>query len=346
MRQQLTGLLTALILSIVPAAFSQTLPAQEAPEPSPTLPLSPTNSPAGNLTTQADHEESWTELALDKSGLAANQFSAVLLGKYEEPDYTREYWRVQWRPGDPIDMYIVLPHGISKPSVILYLYDYRFDTERFRSDVWCKAATQGGFAAVGFTSALSLQRQHAPRPMKEWFVSQLQEALSTSTHDVQMVLNYLASRGDLDVSHVGMYGQGSGGAIAVLAAAVDPRIVDLDLLNPWGDWPQWLKDSAQVPDEERSTYLTPTFLQGVAGMDPVLYLPHLKLNGLRVQQIMDDPVTPPSARDKIAAAVPHPGDLVQYKDGMAHYSAWRQEGLNGWLREQLRPATERASRNE
>jgi acetyl esterase/lipase len=73
--------------------------------------------------------------------------------------------------------------------------------------------------------------------MNKWFVSELQEALATSTHDVQMVLNYLAKRGDLDMSRIGMFGQGSGGAIAILSAAADSRIVALDVLDPWGDWP-------------------------------------------------------------------------------------------------------------
>src|ERR1035441_1223230 len=51
-----------------------------------------------------------------------------------------------------------------------------------------------------------------------------QLSLALTVHDVQMVLNYLETRGDLDMSRVGMFGQGSGGAIAVLAAAADSRI--------------------------------------------------------------------------------------------------------------------------
>ena len=36
-----------------------------------------------------------------------------------------------------------------------------------------------------------------------WTVSELQEALSASIHDVQMVLTYLSSRTDLDQSRIG-----------------------------------------------------------------------------------------------------------------------------------------------
>lgn len=290
-------------------------------------------------------KENWAVLPLAKSGLNPLAFNAVLLQKVDQPTYTRELIRLEWRMGDPIEMYVVRPRGVEKPPVILYLYNYISDTDRFLNPSWCKQATQGGFAAVGFVSALSGQRFHAPRPMKEWFVSEMQEALGTSTHDVQMILNYLALRPDLDATKVGMFGQGSGGAIAVLAAAVDPRIVALDLVDPWGDWPDWLKGSRQIPEDERAAYLQPEFLQKVSTLDPVTYLPQLKLNALRIQQIMDDPVTPPAAKDKIAAAATKPTEVVRYPDVAAHVKEWQTDGLSGWLRERMRPHVILASKS-
>jgi len=304
--------------------------------------LSPNSAVVGNLTVPRTHAEDWIALPLDKSGLDPKLFNAVLLSKAEQPTYTRELIRMEWRSGDPIEVTIVIPHGVARPPVILFLYDYTSDTDRFHNDGWCKRATQGGVAAVGFVSALSGQRFHAPRLLTAWFVSEMQEALTTSTHDVQMVLNYLALRNDLDAKSVGMFGQGSGGAIAVLAASVDPRIVALDLLNPWGDWPDWLKDSKQIPEKERAVYLKPQFLQSVSTLDPVTYLPQLKLKSLRIQQVMDDQVTPQAAKDKIAAAVSNPDEVVRYKDVVEHESVWRVSGLSGWLRKQLRPSPEQA----
>jgi len=139
-------------------------------------------------------------------------------------------------PWRPIDLYVIRPLGVEKPSVGVFLLDYTFDTGIFQTDYWCSQAKQNGLAIVGFGSALSWQLFRAPRPLKQWFVSELQEALSTSTHDVQMLLNYLEARKDLDMNHVGMYGQGSGGAIAILAATTDLRITALDVTDPWGDW--------------------------------------------------------------------------------------------------------------
>jgi acetyl esterase/lipase len=279
--------------------------------------------------------EDWSVLRVDSASL--QPVSVALIGYVEHPEYTMELLRVEWRHSDPIDLYVVTPHGVKNPPVVLYLYGYPADSDLFRGEGWCKRVTQDGFAAVGFASALTGQR-YANRPMKEWFVSELQESLGSTVHDVQMILNYLASRGDLDVSHVGMFGQGSGGAIAVLAAQADPRISALDLLNPWGDWSDWLKSSPQVPEAERARYLTPEFLKRVENLDPILYLPKLNLKDLRIQQVMDDPVTPAIAKQKIAASVRYPEQLVQYNDTSAYRDAWRVSGLPEWIHKQLRPS--------
>jgi hypothetical protein len=291
----------------------------------------PTPAPAA-----AKRAEDWNVLSVDPATL--QPLSYAVIGTTETADFTRELLRVQWRVADPIDLYVVKPHGVEKPPVVLYLYSYPSDTDRFRDDGWCRRATQDGFAAVGFVSALTGQR-YAYRPMREWFVSELQESLGASTHDVQMILNYLARRGDLSVQQVGMLGQGSGGAIAVLAAEADPRIAVLDLLNPWGDWPDWFRTSPQVPDQERAAYLQPEFLKRVANLDPVLYLPHLHLKALRVEQVMDEPITPNDAKQKIGAAVQPPDQLVRYADEKEHMVSWRVTGLSGWIHSQLRPAS-------
>jgi cephalosporin-C deacetylase-like acetyl esterase len=152
-----------------------------------------------------------------------------------------------------------------------------------------------------------------------------------------MILNYLATRDDLDMKHVGMLGHGSGGSVAILAAAADPRIVALHVIDPWGDWPDWLKGSKQIPEAERATYLKPKFLEDVANLDPVLYLPQCKCKALRIEQLTNDPVTPPVARDKIAGAAPRTDVVQRYPDRSAEVQAWGPSGVSTWLAAQLKP---------
>ena len=130
-----------------------------------------------------------------------------------------------------------------------------------------------------------------------------------------MILDYLASRGDLDINRVGMFGDGSGASIAIMAAAVDPRIKVLDLLNPWGDWPDWFAKSTLVPESERADYLKPGFLKTVEGVDPVKWLPELTSQTVRLQYIKDGvPVTPPAVKERIASVVPGNVKVTSYQD--------------------------------
>ncbi len=269
--------------------------------------------------------------------------------KYEDPlpptqlvpvdGITRELVQLTWRPWDIIDLYVMKPAGVKNPPVILYLYSFPTDTDRFKVEEFAKLATRNGFAAVGFLSAMTGQRFH-DRPTKEWFVSELQEALVTSTHDVQLVLDYLDKRGDLDMSRVGIFADGSGGSIAILTASVDPRIKALDLFDPWGDWPDWMAHSRLIQiEDERKTYMQPEFLKKVANFDPVNYLPQLKTQAIRLQFLDTDGITTKTPRKHMEEAAPPQAKIVHYADGKEAVKAAGENGeLFDWLKEQLVPA--------
>jgi hypothetical protein len=277
--------------------------------------------------------EDWSSLSLANSELIAER---PLLGeKVENAQFTRELWQVKWRQGDPIDLCVIRPRGVAKPPVILYLYSYPSETEIFRGDHYCADVTKDGFAAIGFVSALNGHR-YTYRPMKQWFVSELQEALGSSVHDVQMILNYLSTRDDLDMSRVGMFGVGSGATIAILAAAADPRIKTIDVIDPWGDWPDWMTKSSLIPERERPNYVKPEFLKKVAPLDPVQWLPQLKSQRIRVQQVLDDSVTPRVVQQRIKAATPRTAQIVSFDTTQQFSSAASGGKLLQWVKDQLR----------
>ena len=230
------------------------------------------------------------------------QTAAPLVGEVDEhAGYTREIVRVQWREGDPIDLFIVKPTGKTMTPVVLFLYSWPGDTGRFFSDAWCRTVTQRGIAAVGFVSALTGGRYH-DRPWKQWFVSELPEAFTKSVHDVQMILNYLETRHDLDTARVGMFGQGSGGTIALLAASVEPRLKAVDVIDPWADWPDWYAASPIVPSSQHDQLNRPEFVQSLQALDPVKVLPTLAPDRVRVQEATLNPVNPAPAKAKLRIA--------------------------------------------
>ncbi len=180
--------------------------------------------------------------------------------------------------------------------------------------------------------------------MREWFISEMPEALVESVHDVQMVLQYLDQRHDLDAQRVGMFGTGSGATISILASAIDPRIQALDALQPWGDWPDWMAKSSIIPETERPDYVKPQFLASVAPFDPLQWADRLQAKAVRVQFVLDDPITPPTVVRKLKAALPNSVQVVEYGTKRQQYEVLRGGRSFEWVKDQLRsPAV--ASRN-
>ncbi len=279
--------------------------------------------------------EDWNTLKIPTNIQAADPTPPTVK---EFPEFTRELVQVAWRPADIIDLYIVKPKGVKNPPVILYLYSFPSDEERFKNDDFAKLTSQYGFASVGWVSALTGSRFH-DRPMKEWFVGDLQEALATSVHDVQLILNYLDKRGDLDMSRVGMFGDGSGASIAIMAASVDPRIKALQLFGTWGDWPDWIAKSKFIQlEDERAAYLKPEFLKKVENLDPVKYLPQLKNQGLKLEYLDTDSVTPLVARQRIEKAAPLDSVIIEYASPKEFMGVAGTHGeMFDWLKQQLVP---------
>ena len=276
--------------------------------------------------------EDWTTPALTSSHLKPVQPLRI---PQEGDGYTVELLQVQWRWGDPLDLYVIKPAGVKNPPVILNLYGFPADTDPYKNEIFQKELIKDGFAAVGFVSALTGHRYH-DRPMKEWFLSDLQECLGTTAHDVQMVLNYLETRGDLDMSRVGMFGQGSGATIAVLASAVDPRIKVLDVLDPWGDWPAWMATSPFPPEDERPDYVKPEFLKKAATMETLDWLPKIQAKKFRLQQDLFETDTPKPVKEKLRSAVPTGTIIALYKTLPEFTAAFPHSTNLQWMKHELR----------
>jgi Dienelactone hydrolase family len=297
----------------------------------PSLPLG--IDPAKRIPLYETIQEDWSSLAIGVSQLKPEP---PLEAQTDQGNgFTRTLVQMKWRPGDPLDVYVVLPKGVKNPPVVLYLYGYKDDTDRFKDNRWCERVTNGGFAAVGFVSALSGHRFH-DRPMRQWFVSELQESLGSTVHDVKFILDYLAQRGDIDMNRVGMFGQASGGAIAILSAAADPRIKAVDVLDPWGDWPVWLEQSwVATQDPDHAGFSDPEFLKKVAPLEPVKWLPTLKNTRIRIQQVMDNDATPDPCKDALKKAAPKQAEVVRYEHASQFVDAASNGKLFGWIKVQL-----------
>jgi hypothetical protein len=323
--------------SAAPAQAQPQAPPQQTADPTdgmkrPSLP--PDFDPQSGLPMYETIQEDWSSLQIGASKLDPE---LPLVAQIDEGDsFTRTLVQVKWRPGDPLDLYVILPKGVKNPPAVLYLYGFKDDTDRFKDNGWCEHATRGGTAAIGFVSALSGHRFHG-RPMEQWFVSELQESLGSTVHDVKFILDYLAQRGDIDMNRIGMFGQASGGAIALLAAAADPRIKAVDVLDPWGDWPVWLAKSPVLQnDPHGANFVKPDFLKKVAPLDPVKWLPTLQSTHVRIQQVMDNEATPDECKNALRKAAPKNAEVVRF-DRVSDLAKTADQGrLFDWIKAELK----------
>jgi dienelactone hydrolase len=315
-----------------PAAPAPAVSSTERMEPRVTVDASGVDPETG-IPYYEEIREDWSSLQVGTSELRPEPPIVTIPDDAEK--FTRTLVALKWRPGDALDVYVILPKGVKKPPAVLYLYNYSDDTERFKNDGWCRRVTSGGVAAIGFVSALSGQRFH-DRPMKQWFVSELQESIGSTVHDVKFILDYLASRGDIDMDRIGMFGQGSGATIALLAAAADSRIKAVDALDPWGDWPDWLaKSVVGADDPEHDNRLKPAFLSGVAPLDPVQWLPKVQAPYIRIQQNMQDGATPRACKDQIKAAAPPRTVFKRFDTTTAFMNDQGRGMLFDWIKDAL-----------
>jgi hypothetical protein len=325
--------LFALALLSLLATFCVNSQGQQPVAPPPGLEL----TPSGNGVKLARARESFSTLSLEGSDLQPRPPMSTDHEKNE--DFARELVRLQWRPNDPIDMYVIRPANVKNPPVVLYLYSFPSRLDRFRNNPFCTRLVRNGAAAVGFLSARTGYRaEHGP--MKQWFISELPESLASTVHDVQLILNYLATRGDLDMSRVGMFGQGSGGAIAILAAAADARLKALDLLDPWGDWPDWLAKSYVVPKVERDQYVKADFLKPLEPLEPVRYLPQLASRAIRIQFCDQEMSDVKDAVAKLEAAAPATAKTLHFYNGRMMYAENSDGRLFEWIATALKSPAE------
>jgi hypothetical protein len=327
-----------LLLLLLP----QALPAQESQSGAKSVPGTAAVAQAEPKTSKSDEDKSSNTnkdtavLTREHVAVTAGRPKLVENADVPKSSFIRETYRSEWRTGDPFYIYVIRPKGVTKPPVILYLPSFPEDTDLFTNNKWCEMAVRGGYATVGFVGNVTGHRTRY-RLLKEWFVSEMPEALSSTTHDVQLILDFLSSRGDFDMDHVAMFGNGSGASIAILASVVDSRIKVLDLQAPWGDWKDWLSESKVIPDNERATYTKPEFVASVSALDPVKWLPRIQAKSVRIEDVRGNKAMPDKAQKKLEDAAPDFALINQYGNGRAFLAADVPISMLDWVKSQLAP---------
>ena len=97
--------------------------------------------------------------------------------------------------------------------------------------------------------------------------------------------------------------------------------------------------SSLIPESERPNYLKPEFLRKVVPLDPLVWLPQLKSQHIRLQQVLDDSVTPKAVQKRIRAAAPKAAQVVTFNSTKQFSRAESGDKISQWAKDQLRQAS-------
>jgi hypothetical protein len=102
--------------------------------------------------------------------------------------------------------------------------------------------------------------------------------------------------------------------------------------------------SSLIPEAERPRYVKPEFLKGVASLDPIQWLPKLRMQHIRLQQVGDDSITPAACQKAIDASAGQSVQVVRYNDTAALFQAVSGGKLFDWIKQQVMPESQQQKR--
>jgi dienelactone hydrolase len=163
---------------------------------------------------------------------------ARVLKREDAPAYTREKVVFTGGRGDRVPAFVMLPKGAKAPHPVVLLIDgWMGGKDRWwEDDTWPRGGLAiKALAAHGFAAFVLDAQFHGERAAKQGYlpVEELvcrecrnlrREMIVESVVDHRRALDYLASRGDMDMDRVGALGHSMGGVMTFALAALEPRL--------------------------------------------------------------------------------------------------------------------------
>jgi len=167
------------------------------------------------------------------------------------PSYTREKWYVQTEPGLEIPFYLLLPlqgegpyplaltpHGHGRRGKEVYVGAFESEEEERDSlagdrDVARQAVEAGyaviamdvrGFWEMALRSDVEQQNNNSCTEMQKRAYLYGRTLIGERVHDMGRLIDYAATRPEIDTTRIVITGNSGGGTISLFTAALDPRI--------------------------------------------------------------------------------------------------------------------------
>ena len=220
------------------------------------------------------------------------------------------------------------PAGIERPPVVVMVMG--LDSAKEETDCYEQPFLARGMATLAFDGPGQGEAEYDFAIRGDYEVA------------VEAVIDFVATRRDLDAEHIGLWGVSLGGYYAPRAAAFEKRASACMALGgpfewgaAWDHLPELTREAFRVrshcatPEEARRHAATLT----LAGIAQQITCPIYIMNGRQ------DRIVPPADAERLAREVSGPVTLHMIEDGnhIANNRAWRWRSHSAdWMAEQLR----------
>ena len=173
------------------------------------------------------------------------------LSEEEREDHIREEWTIQTEPGYRVPFFLLLPkkltqpkplvltpHGHGKAGKLTYVGEWTSQDERGQivegqRDIALQAVREGyvaiapdmrGFATLRRAEDIKTDEKSSCRTLQRHALLFGRTLIGERVFDVSRLIDYAATREEIDLGRIAITGNSGGGTIAVFAPACDERI--------------------------------------------------------------------------------------------------------------------------
>jgi cephalosporin-C deacetylase-like acetyl esterase len=205
-----------------------------------------------------------------------------------------------------------------------------------RKDDWgplIVALSAKGWAAIAIDAMYHGQRAEPGQNILSNDWASNRAAFIQTIIDERRALDYLASRGDIDVKRVGLLGASMGAIMGSITTAVEPRIKCAVLAVGGGDWRQLVEKSqlgaVSVLREQLLAHWDEMADQ-MAGIEPLNFAPHIAPRPVLMLNGKQDNIVVPACSQELYDALGEPKEIQWFDSGhglpigeaLAKASAW------------------------
>lgn len=238
----------------------------------------------------------------------------------------------------PVGLLVLPKQGKAPHPLVLLLHPLGANKEamgRLASELAKK-----GLASLALDAPAHGERaEKAPPELTSRTALGMQRRFIQAVIDYRRALDYLSTRKDVDMQHIGALGVSMGGFTVVLLAAVDERVKAIVVEAAGGDWLTITRKAVGAVGERlrEQIGLEPTeeIKRLVATIDPLNFIARLKGRPLLIQHGKNDEIVPPECAQKLFDAA-HPPKEIQWFDSDHSLPPEARDEAVMWLFEKLK----------